>query len=75
MQIADGRKTVEESKAETAKRVMKHSQSSPLANGENEPPDEPDADEGDDGQTVFSVSRLPRAVLYPDGIGLTRIPA
>ena len=33
MQIADGSKTVESTRAETAKRVMKHSKSSPLANG------------------------------------------
>jgi hypothetical protein len=35
MQIADGRKTVDGIRAETAKRVMKHSKSSPLANGES----------------------------------------
>jgi hypothetical protein len=35
MQIADGRKTVEQIRANTAKRVMKHSESSPLANGES----------------------------------------
>jgi hypothetical protein len=35
LQIADGRKTVEQIRADTAKRVMKHSESSPLADGEN----------------------------------------
>jgi hypothetical protein len=34
MQIADGRKTVEQVRASTAKRVMKHSKSSSLANEE-----------------------------------------
>src|SRR5262249_18760319 len=35
MQIADGTKTVEKLRADTARRVMKHAKSSPLANGEN----------------------------------------
>jgi hypothetical protein len=35
MQIADGRRTVEETKADTAKRVARHRESSPLRNGES----------------------------------------
>src|SRR5262249_2338127 len=35
MQIGDGRKTVDEVRADTAKRVAKHEQSRPLANGQN----------------------------------------
>ena len=35
LQIGDGRKTVEEIRADTAKRVAKHEQSCPLANGQN----------------------------------------
>jgi hypothetical protein len=35
LQIGDGRKTVAEVRADTAKRVAKHDQSCPLANGQN----------------------------------------
>lgn len=69
MRIADGTKTVEDTRAETAKRVMKHSKSSPLANGEDDWPELTDLERKTIGQIVrfFDKPADPQAAVEEDG--------
>src|SRR5262249_51321515 len=82
LKIGDGRKTVEETRADTAKRVAKHEQSRPLANGQNS--DEPEVeDEEPDPHPDLSAYSMPAGrnsteglvnVSKKDGLGTFVIP-
>jgi|SRR5262245_28619158 len=76
IQIGDGRKTLDEIRADTAKRVAKHEQSCPLANGQNAGDPEASAEAmkakfADADETVIEVhdggACRRRRVFYGDG--------
>ena len=72
IQIGDGRKTVAEVRADTAKRVAKHEQSCPLANGQNA--DDPEASA--EARKAFYAAEAPpeQEDAAPDGETEDRVP-